>query len=603
MNLMTRLKEKENSIWALSFTAALCILIGIFFDFYYDLNDDVLIKDILAGVYTGTPAGHNIQMLFPLSFLLSILYRIARGIPWYGLFLCFCHFGCFYLLTKRLLHFFRTRFVKAMLLLLTAALIAALFLWELVFVQYTVTAALLTATAAFLFYSMDGAATVKVFFIKSLPCILLINLAFCIRSEMLLLLLPLVCVAGICRWASEKPVFTKTNAAKYFAVFGGILAGLILNQGLHMAAYASEDWREFNHFFDARTSLYDFLGIPAYESNEAFYESIGLSEAEQLLLRNYNFGLDEEINADMLKQLTAYAQGLNTRTFGSTLKSAMREYAQRFFKWGYGEVSSAWDTRYRNAAETDYPWNLMILALYVMVLLAALCNRHYRYLWELCLLGAVRTGLWLYIIYNGRMPVRITYPLYLVEFVILAALLLDECKSTKQFFRFLKPVFCFVPALLALLNLNKSITTVQKEYARREAVNMELQVLQAYTSEHPDSFYYVDVYSTVSYSEKMFADVDNSLSNYDIMGGWASKSPLMYKKYEQFDIGTMEEALLTFEKVYVVVHSPQPGWLPLIEEWLPAYYEDRGIFIQLEEKEEILLNGQEVFSVYKVTQW
>lgn len=602
MNLVTKLKQKENSIWAFGFTAALCILIGIFFDYYYDLNDDVLIKDILAGVYTGTPAGHNIQMLFPLSFLLSVPYRMVRGIPWYGLFLCFCHFGCFYLLTKRLLHFCRTRFVKAMLLLLTAALIAALFLWELVFVQYTVTAALLTATAAFLFYSMDGAATVKEFYIKSLPCILLINLAFCIRSEMLLLLLPLICVAGICRWAAEKPVFTKANAAKYFSVFGGILAGLLLNQGLHMAAYGSEGWQEFNRFFDARTSLYDFLGIPSYEGNESFYESIGLTEAEQLLLRNYNFGLDEEIDADMLEQLTAHAKGIDTRTFESILKNAVRQYVERFFKWGYREVTNASDYRYRNAAETDYPWNLLVLILYVMVFAAAFYNRRFRYLWELCLLGAVRTCLWLYILYNGRMPLRITYPLYLMEFIILAALLLDECKSEKHLFRFFKPFCCFVLALFALLNLNKSITAVQKEYTRRETVNKELQALQAYTREHPDKFYFVDVYSTVAYSEKMFALVDNSLSNYDIMGGWASKSPLMYKKYAQFDIEIMEEALLTDENAYVIVHTPQPGWLPAIEDWLPAYYVDRGISIQLKEDGAILFNGQEVFLIYKVTQ-
>lgn len=601
MNFVTKLKQKENSIWAIFFAAVLCIVIGIFFDYYYDMNDDVLIKDILAGVYTGTPKGHNIQMLFPISFLLSLPYRIIRGVPWYGLFLCFCHFGCFYLLTERLLQFCSKRLTKVMLLLLTAVLIAALFLWELIFVQYTVTAALLTVTAAFLFYTMEETASVKDFYKKSLPSILLVNLAFCIRSEMLLLLLPLVCVTGICRWASEKPVFTKVNAAKYFAVFGGILAGLLLNQGMHMAAHGSEGWQEFNRFFDARTNLYDYQGIPAYEGNEAFYETIGLTEAEQMLLVNYNFGMDEEINAELMEQLTAYADSVDTRTFAGNLKNAIRQYIDRFLKWGYGEVTSAWDYRYRNAAETDYPWNLFILILYALVLVAAICNRRFRYLWELCCLGVVRSGLWLFILYNGRMPVRITYPLYLMEFVILAAMLLGECKSSKQVFRFFRPGFCIILALFALLNLNKSIAAVQKEYARREEVNRELQVLQSYTKEHPDSFYFVDVYSTVSYSEKMFDGADNSLSNYDIMGGWASKSPLMYEKYAQFSIETMEEALLTGEKVYVIVHTPQPAWLPAMEDWLPAYYEDRGIEVQMKEEDMILLDGQEIFLVYRVT--
>ena len=42
---------------------ALFLPIVFRFDFYYDLNDDVLIKDILSGVYTGTPEGRTMQLL------------------------------------------------------------------------------------------------------------------------------------------------------------------------------------------------------------------------------------------------------------------------------------------------------------------------------------------------------------------------------------------------------------------------------------------------------------------------------------------------------------------------------------------------------------
>lgn len=71
------------------------ILAGILaarFDFYYDLNDDVLIKDILSGVYSGTPDGHTMQLLYPLGALLALLYR-GLSIPVFGAFLLFCQFG------------------------------------------------------------------------------------------------------------------------------------------------------------------------------------------------------------------------------------------------------------------------------------------------------------------------------------------------------------------------------------------------------------------------------------------------------------------------------------------------------------------------------
>ena len=59
-------KKERLTNWILAggFAALMMLVIGSFFDYYYDLNDDGLMKDILAGAYTGTPEGHNIQMLW-----------------------------------------------------------------------------------------------------------------------------------------------------------------------------------------------------------------------------------------------------------------------------------------------------------------------------------------------------------------------------------------------------------------------------------------------------------------------------------------------------------------------------------------------------------
>ena len=84
-----------NFIVSLVLTLAIILLAGLFGDYYFDLNDDVLMKDILSGAYTGTPAGHNIQMLYPISLFISLLYRIGVNIDWYGIFLCACQYFCF----------------------------------------------------------------------------------------------------------------------------------------------------------------------------------------------------------------------------------------------------------------------------------------------------------------------------------------------------------------------------------------------------------------------------------------------------------------------------------------------------------------------------
>lgn len=588
MDFKAWLRQKENHIWALGLSILLCAVIGIFFDYYYDLNDDVLIKDILAGVYTGTPEGRNIQMLFPLSFFISLFYRVARGVPWYGIFLCLCHFGSIYLITERLLGFLKKRAVKAVVLFLEAAVVVSLFLRELVFTQYTVTCTLLAAAAAFLFYTSKEEKTVKKFFLRNLPCILLVTIAFQLRSEMLLLVLPLICVTGLCRWSCEKPFFTKENAAKYFSVFGGILAGLALSQGIHMAAHAGADWQEFNRYFDNRTELYDFYWQwrPSYEGNEAFYESIGMTKYSRMLIENYNFGLDESIDADVLKKISGYAAETRKQqaSFTATLKQAVSDY------------------KYRTLHDTDYPWNLFVFAMYAMVLIAALQNRHFRFLWELPCLFFVRSGLWLFILYRGRAPERITHSLYLMEFVILLALLLRECKEGKEsrLQAVLNPCFGVILAGLCLVSVGGSVKAVCGEYETREDTNRAWAALQNYIGEREGNFYFVDVYSTVHYSEKLFCNVDNTISNYDIMGGWISKSPLNEKKFRYFDIASMEQALLYQENVFVIVQAKEPESLPPFEGSLSGYYAEKGETVELYKADSILLEGEEIFCIYKL---
>lgn len=59
-------------------TAAVWFLLSVLWDFYFDMNDDVLMKDILSGIYTGVPEALNIQMLAPVSFL-SVSCTICPG--------------------------------------------------------------------------------------------------------------------------------------------------------------------------------------------------------------------------------------------------------------------------------------------------------------------------------------------------------------------------------------------------------------------------------------------------------------------------------------------------------------------------------------------
>ena len=81
----------HNVLCALLVVLGVFALSAYFFDFYYDLNDDMVIKDILSGAYSGAPNGRTNQILYPLGLIISFGYRLFSHMPIWGLFLC----GCF----------------------------------------------------------------------------------------------------------------------------------------------------------------------------------------------------------------------------------------------------------------------------------------------------------------------------------------------------------------------------------------------------------------------------------------------------------------------------------------------------------------------------
>lgn len=207
-------QKKENIVNLISsFVITICIvaILSVCFDFYYDLNDDVTIMNILSGAYLGVPDGHNLQQLYPLTWFISLLYKLLPAIPWYGYFLCGCNFLCMFLLGNKVQQVVNKRIHKMIILVFEQLLMLVLFLYEFVFVQYTVTSALLvgTAIALFLVNKESNGDSIGRFIKQNILVIFLAVLSFQIRTEMFLLVCPFICFAGLFAWVREKSFFKK----------------------------------------------------------------------------------------------------------------------------------------------------------------------------------------------------------------------------------------------------------------------------------------------------------------------------------------------------------------------------------------------------------
>lgn len=609
----------KNCILTLVVLGASALLMGFFFDFYFDINDDTMIRDIMSGVYSGTPDGHNMQTLYPLGALIALCYRISGSFPWYGAFLFLCQFGCFFLVGVRLCTltdiFCRQKFAGKLFCLLMLALFQwGIWLCHMVNVQYTITCGMLVGAAVFLFLTMPEGAlfgkntsslSVKAFLQKSLPALFLVLLAFHLRSEMALLTLPFLGLSGIFCWWEDGPVFAKKNLQKYGGLFLLLLAGMGLSLGADSLAYGGE-WRTFRQFFNDRTTIYDFYPeVLPQETLDENLEKLGVSFGAQILLTNYNFGLDERIDAQMLSDVAAYA----------------KEHVGGERSWAEIFKEKLWLYCYRSLHGGDAPYNLLVILGYGINIIATVIlmwrdvRRLLSAVLRLCLVFCVRSALWMFVLMRGRDPERITHPLYLVEFCLLAGLFLsqlwrgmaDDAVSTSKpadsaavsrrgnFAAGRNLLFGAAAALLLLSvwGLWKGFPVVQADQARRQEAGREWEAIDSYCRAHPDTFYFEDVYSTVAFSGKLLECRDHTLANYDIAGGWMCKSPLYQKKLAAFGIEAAADALAEGQ-AYFIMSREEESLRGL--SWMEVPYTEKGMAVYIEKCDEISEN----YSVHQV---
>lgn len=592
MGLKNRLKQQENLTASLFLTAAVFAVFVTGWDFYYDLNDDVLIKDILSGVYSGSPSGYTMQLLYPLGFVLSVLYR-GLSVPVFGVFLILCQLGAVWAVGYQSAACCKTRAGKAIVLAAEGLLWTAAFGMHFVYVQYTVTAGMLAGAALFWILTAKR---------RRWIALLLYWLAFCLRTEMALLILPLACIAGLCALvrearnekrdaAEQKDPLVKKNAAeqknapakrksgaavRYVSLFGALLAGMGILYAADAAAYSGTEWKQFRQFFDDRTALYDYRldFAEQYEENKDAYEKLGISKARQQLLANYNFGADDGIDAGLMHQLAQAASGQKI--------SAGQEASG-----GQGLSVAVWRLLHENwFGKGDAPLNLIWIGMGLAVCVLSCKKGRLWKLWQPLLAGACGAFLWLYLLLQGRMVERVTHPLYLAQILLFAGLWLTErreeamresaadkvCAAAKGFLtpEHASALFAGACVAVGLVFLPGTISEIGAEAGRRETVNAANEAVMDYCMAHPKTLFLEDVYSTVAYSEKIMTDLDKPF-NYDLLGGWLVKSPLTARKLSAFGFSSMGEAVCAGEGVNLLAEAGADVG------WLEEFFADTGV--------------------------
>lgn len=549
------LKSKQEKI------VSVCIIIMVFVAvsfvcrpvFY--LNDDVTMRSILSGSYSGSPDGHAVYMKYPLTWVLSLLYSMTKVIPWLEIFFA----GCLIWSAVECSSKFKNEKWGMWGALIPAVLFALSFFC---YMHYTMIAAVLAGTAAICLCCGESKVKPVVFWL----------LAWMIRSQVAYLALPFLGVAFLWKMVSAQRDKVRNELVWSAKTCVMILAGLLVCAGINSLAYRSEKWQDYLYYNEVRTQLYDYTDFHSTDVYGQNYEQYGMTKEEFLILDSYNTMLDQAVDGEKIgmvaEKVTAGMHGGNS--FAQQIKECVLKY--------YYEM------RYSNHMYV-YAWAAVLVVLMGILLLE---KKWLQAALVVCL-EAGRSMIWMYLIYRGRFPERVVVSLYVIEIMLLTGLLVGVTSVNKG--KVYKAAQIALAAILSLILFVQVGMDAQRTQAQSR-IQKEWTILTEYCEKDPENLYLIDVFSAVEYGGVQY---QQDAANMMLAGGWMSDSPLATDRFHKMNAADGGQALFENENVLFVTEEGSDI------AWLEEYLEGRFGTCTLQQADELVCGENKVFQIWKVT--
>ena len=543
--------------------------ISVLFGYMHRTNDDVLLRSIASGNYTGTPDAHLIYMLYPLGLIFQFLYTVAGAVSWYDIFVVALHYFCWWAILIRIAVLFEGRWKKLLSMLLTVAGLLIVDLPYVVLNQYTVLAGVCAATAV-LWLTLYDAEKVAGHWIHMAMIVFMMVMTLWIRKEVFYMALPLggciLLYQWLMHWREEgfKHIWLKRHG-----ILLGVLAVITGISFLADAlAYNSPEWKEFDAYNQARTEIFDYYNLAPYELNREFYENEGIGVEEYEVINSMSLVLMPELDAVKLQRLADLAKWH---------KGQMEQYYSVYRKTMYAVC----DVAFQNTVQPIG----FVLTVVSVALLAVLMLRKRKEATIVVLIALLYEGLFTgYFIWKNRFPERVSFGLYLMLLLLFVGLLLKEktvlsgekeCKG--DFFWKIVP---FAALVFVLANVGlyqyRSVSDQVKDY--KQGIGQWQQV-QYYVSLNPQNAYLIKANMAGLKGDVMTLTTQNEPQNTLLLGTWISESPHYHNRRNHLGLQTIGEEFPLKSNLYLLQLENDNV------SWLTDYYAGRGV-----EKEAVVVD-------------
>lgn len=514
-------------VWAIIATLVTIVAMFIYSPVFY-LNDDITMRSILSGAYTGVPNGHAVYMKYPLTGILAVLYKVLHFIPWFDILLVGSIWGCMLLL----IYYAERPYVGF-------GIAVALYLPFCLYVHYTIVAALVASTAVFILTTGKN---------RVWPVILLL-IAYMIRSQVGLLSLPFVAAAMVWRLVATDAEKRKQECICCIKQGVALLVGILLCGIVNNCFYASDNWKSYTAYNDSRTLLYDYTDFLSTDSYAQNYEAYGMTAQEYKILASYDTMLDAGINERKMQEIAEnVAQNLKTgNSFSERLKDTFQKY-------------------YLQIRYNDKPFSYLWLGAYLFLGVGFILSKKWMPLVVLGILGVGRSSIWTYFIWQGRFPERVSLSLYMLELMLLLGMGMWLVRNNRSASKGLQLGIVFVCSLCFLYVGGTQWKTVIERNLQQELVQEEWTALKEYCGQEENRLYLVDVFSVVEYADFLF---EEDSSNMMLLGGWMSASPLAQERFQRLGYQDGAECLYNSKEVSLIAEE---GFDVV---WLEEYLQNR----------------------------
>ena len=320
MTIMANGENKQSFLrkpWVVGIVLSTLLMAGValYSGFSYATNDDKFILQSFLGLQPGGPVHFSMYVRTLIAWPLFWLGTAFPGIAWFSILQLILIWLANAIISKSIIQCF-DRYGKPLWCGVSAALLFLMLftLYSTARITYTVTAAMLGAAAIAHLLSMDCAAlTDRQYIAKALPSVLLLGLAYSLRS---ISLLPALGYCGIIvgvhalngfgvgkyRKRSWRPIWISVFIGTAFlgCLFGARQLEINLN-----------GHGEYVQWQEARTSVLDYLNIK--ELPRTACEQVGWSESKVDLL-NLWYTMDESFSTQAFQTIARIGDTPQTRT-------------------------------------------------------------------------------------------------------------------------------------------------------------------------------------------------------------------------------------------------------------------------------------------------